>query len=327
MAKNKKMTRNSYKRKIIVLGIMIFMSIALVTTGFAAWVISRNATNDDATGDISVGTVNQNTITFIEESIEFYTEKGATASENVVDFKFEPVKGDSTGLVRANATEYELITLTVKGQLTGLQHLKVNGSGESVIKVKLDLREALGIVDAATNQYINDKLTFKQGSGAQVVTQQVAFDEFVEIKVSAVSGQDDTGEFEFTVAFSWGSTFGGMNPSEYYDLFATMDSYLKANHATTYNSAKQAFAEKKHGKTFDAFKLEAGNAEKTVDDFFNEMPGTLSTLQDEFKDVLSYDEVTIYEAYVTHVVSTLEAFHTAIDSNAKYTVILVAEPK
>lgn len=36
-----KLTRNSYKRKIILFGVIVFMSIALISTGFAAWVMSQ----------------------------------------------------------------------------------------------------------------------------------------------------------------------------------------------------------------------------------------------------------------------------------------------
>ena len=41
-----KLTRNSYKRKIILFGVLIFASIALISTGFAAWIMSANASKD-----------------------------------------------------------------------------------------------------------------------------------------------------------------------------------------------------------------------------------------------------------------------------------------
>lgn len=38
-----KLTKNSYKRKVILFGVLLFMSIALISTGFAAWIMSTNA--------------------------------------------------------------------------------------------------------------------------------------------------------------------------------------------------------------------------------------------------------------------------------------------
>ena len=46
MAKQK-LTRKSYKRNIIVFGLMFFMGIALVSTGFAAWVLSQDTSVED----------------------------------------------------------------------------------------------------------------------------------------------------------------------------------------------------------------------------------------------------------------------------------------
>ena len=51
-----KLTRNSYKRKIILFGVFVFMSIALISTGFAAWVMSQNA-KEEVSGNVNVSTM------------------------------------------------------------------------------------------------------------------------------------------------------------------------------------------------------------------------------------------------------------------------------
>ena len=51
-----KITRRSYKRKKIVMGVALFGAIALVSTGFAAWVLSASAQNQQQ-GNIKVGEV------------------------------------------------------------------------------------------------------------------------------------------------------------------------------------------------------------------------------------------------------------------------------
>ena len=54
-----KLTRKSYRRKLIMFGAAIFMSLALTATGFAAWVLSQD-TSVDAGGNGEVGIVSDN---------------------------------------------------------------------------------------------------------------------------------------------------------------------------------------------------------------------------------------------------------------------------
>ena len=97
----RKMTRNSYKRRIIVIGIMVFACIALISTGFAAWIISTNATAEQ-NGNISVGKVTDSSITI--EDVQL-------SSSN---FYFEPAEGDTTGRIRNNDTDpSESLSVTV----------------------------------------------------------------------------------------------------------------------------------------------------------------------------------------------------------------------
>ena len=65
-----RLTRNGYKRKMIVFGAFLFMSIALTVTGFAAWVMSTNAKNDQNQANVEVGVVQEGnlTITLTETS-------------------------------------------------------------------------------------------------------------------------------------------------------------------------------------------------------------------------------------------------------------------
>ena len=51
-----KITRQSYKRKKIVMGFALFGAIGLVSTGFAAWVLS-GSTDKSSETSLSVGTV------------------------------------------------------------------------------------------------------------------------------------------------------------------------------------------------------------------------------------------------------------------------------
>ena len=83
-----KLTRKSFNRRIFAFGILIFASISLVSTGFATWVMSKNA-NTKEEGEIVVGTITDGSISFVDESI--------TISDT---FRFNPKLNDTTGYIQ-----------------------------------------------------------------------------------------------------------------------------------------------------------------------------------------------------------------------------------
>ena len=192
----KRMTRNSYKRKIIVLGIMVFACIALISTGFAAWIISTNATKEES-GNISVGKVTDSSITI--ESV-------ALSSSN---FFFEPKQDDLTGRVRnKEGDNYESLSVTITGEVHNAQYL-------DKLKIKLDLEEAPGVKAAAAAGYI-------------VLPECAEYEvEITDINTSS----ENVKTFSFTVEFKWGEKFGGENPGIYFDTYYPNPDYV--DEATT----------------------------------------------------------------------------------------------
>ena len=71
MRKNRKITRNSYKRKIILFGIILFISIALISTGFTVWVMSTGA-KEESEGGVEIGVVADANITI--DDLKIYKE-------------------------------------------------------------------------------------------------------------------------------------------------------------------------------------------------------------------------------------------------------------
>lgn len=253
MAKNKKMTRNAYKRKIITIGIMIFMSIALISTGFAAWVIYRDSTTNEQSGNIKIGVVN-NELMLID----------ITNEDDLInaEFSFEPSDGE--GRVRAESTERESLELEVFGTISNYQHLwheVENAETSYYVHIKFDLSS---IIDVATiNDAIDSYNTGKDDSEkitkldnyskkvsdvvADAVTAnyitnpyftQAKFDEdnpdgtfegqnATAVAVASLGDQikikcypdatDDVVHFGFKIEFKWGTAFNGQNPSVYYD--------------------------------------------------------------------------------------------------------------
>ncbi len=176
-----KLTRNSYKRKIILFGVIVFMSIALISTGFAAWVMSQEK-KQSKSGNVTVGAVTEGNIEVILDEL------------TVKDFKFEPKESDTTGRVRNDNTNFESLTVTVTGTIKNTQFLK-----EATIKM-------------------NVKDTVKQAETAgYIILPECANSEVV---LTLTESGTNEKKFSYDITFKWGSKFGGENPGEYYDSAA-----------------------------------------------------------------------------------------------------------
>lgn len=173
-----KLTRNSYKRKIILFGVIVFMSIALISTGFAAWVMSQEK-KQSTSGNVTVGAVTEGNIEVILDPL------------TVKDFKFEPKESDTTGRVRNDKTNFESLTVTVTGTIKNTQFLK-----EATIK--MNVKDA--VKQAETAGYI----ILPECANSEVVL------------TLTESGTNEK-KFSYDITFKWGSKFGGENPGEYYD--------------------------------------------------------------------------------------------------------------
>lgn len=201
-----KITRNSYKRKIIMFGIMLFVSIALISTGFAAWVLSTQA-KKDGSGNVTVGSVT-------DASFEITFDKISDQYGNIIDkedelnFSFEPTKGDETGRVRWDGNNCENLVLIFEGTVTNYQYL-------GTFNVEMSIND--DIQKLATDKYIilpscgttGGKDIYSTVPGASVETGEG----IIEFSPQG----DGTAKFKYTIAFGWGEKFGNVNPSLYYD--------------------------------------------------------------------------------------------------------------
>lgn len=176
-----KLTRNSYKRKIILFGVIVFMSIALISTGFAAWVMSQEK-KQSKSGNVTVGAVTEGNIEVILDEL------------TVKDFKFEPKESDTTGRVRNDKTNFESLTVTVTGTIKNTQFLK-----EATIKMN---------VQDKVNQAVTD---------GYIILPECANSEVV---LTLTESGTNEKKFSYDITFKWGSKFGGENPGEYYDSAA-----------------------------------------------------------------------------------------------------------
>lgn len=200
------MTRNSFKRKAIIFGVMIFMSIALISTGFAAWIISTNK-GGEATGNIQVGVIS-------EKNIQVLDVKLSAAS-----FEFEPAKDDNNGRLRWDGSKHEILSTTVTAYVTNTEYLKE-------LNIKLDLSEAVGVQNAATSKYINlptcvttvnVKDTHLAALGAEEDFKYNDSKNYSELTEAEKAAAGTVKKLTYEITFTWGEKFGKTNPSLYYD--------------------------------------------------------------------------------------------------------------
>ena len=176
-----KLTRKSFNRRIYVFGILMFTGIASVSTGFAAWVMSKNVAQNQE-GAISVGTIT-------DGSIEI---KNLAFKDGNKNFLFEPAKGDVDGDIKWDGTVSENLSVTITGTVTPKQYLQK-------LTIKMNTLPS-GILAAINKNYL---------------TAPACYNNEVDVDTTA-SGETDA-TFSYTISFGWGSEFENQNPSKNLD--------------------------------------------------------------------------------------------------------------
>lgn len=190
-----KLTKRSYRRKRVVMGVALFMSIALISTGFAAFVISSQS-KDDTSGNITVGTISDKNI-----KVEI------TNKESLGSFIFDTKSDDTTGRVHYDsAEESERLSVTVTGTVQNpsfVQTLKIQlvevASIDSEGNIVAKEKEASGLFKASQKEYISLPDCF-------YAEQDVSF-----------TPSGDSSVFSYTISFNWGNYFHNENPGIYFD--------------------------------------------------------------------------------------------------------------
>lgn len=216
-----RLTKNSYKRKIIVFGLLVFMSIALISTGFAAWVMSQGD-KEESGGNVSVGVVNDGRITLNQVKytpvvwgynedysalVELTGENYDIATKDGLNFKFEPLFGDKNGAItwegiKEGNVNCEILEIKVVGLITNPQLLK-----GGVLNVELEISE--GVKQCIDNDYIEapSGFTYKMNGDTEFKTENGNYVLLMDVQ------PNDNNTFEFSVKFSWGSAFNFANPA------------------------------------------------------------------------------------------------------------------
>jgi hypothetical protein len=180
-----RITRRSYKRKRVVMGVALFMSVALISSGFAAFVISSTATGE-GNGNVSVGTVSDKALTITLDS----TDIGSIVFDTFQEDKRGNVRSDNTG-------PYENLSVTVSGTIGNYDFL-------GGLNFRLVEDGTNNMQQAASFGYIELPTCMTEGGV-----------DFTDAEINAI--KNNGGRFSYTVTFGWGDAFAGLNPGEYFD--------------------------------------------------------------------------------------------------------------
>lgn len=218
----KKKLKNSSFRKAVINGVLIFGGVALLTTGFATWIIGATTTQVDGTTNVTVDTARTNNIV-LEVKL----------TENAVSISEESSQGEFVTIDSGKATDFVVtanVTLTVgsgvpenerptkitigfnPGAEGGVSYADPN-DGTKNNNVKVD--QETNIRKIATYTYLD------------IATSEYVLPESDDTEGDFTMATDgETGDITYTAEslsitlFKWGSFFDGKTPSEFYnDLY------------------------------------------------------------------------------------------------------------
>ena len=101
----RKFTRRHYNKKLVALGMSAFMGIGLTSTGFAAWVMSKD-TEKAPEGNVIVSTIT-------DVNMEITVEQASIGS-----FIFDAARDDNVGRIQWDGENFENLSITIKGTVT-----------------------------------------------------------------------------------------------------------------------------------------------------------------------------------------------------------------
>ncbi len=226
----KKVTRHAFSKKAIMITASLFVTLALITTGFAAWLISSGASGE-GTGNITTATIDDAHLGLtvaMAEGKDFVC-FGPQADDKVPHIMYDlPKDGEKD--------DKEVLTATVTGTIKNYDRLK---EFNITIKISDKALTAAGYTWPETNEGSLKNRTYTYNAEkAYISLPEYAVDtdgRFLPLPsdpfnkttapktISAGDSMftDGTTEnekkFTFDVTFGWGEKFEGCNPGRYLD--------------------------------------------------------------------------------------------------------------
>ena len=225
----KKVTRHAFSKKAIMITASLFVTLALITTGFAAWLISSGA-SDEGTGNITTATIDDARLGLtvaMAEGKDFVC-FGPQADDKVPHIMYDPSKD-------GEKDDKEVLVATVTGTIKNYDRLE---KFNITIKISDKALKAAGYEWPETNEGSLKNRTYTYNAGnACISLPEYAVDKdgrFLPLpsdtsKTTApktilatdsmftAGATENEKKFTFDVTFGWGEKFEGCNPGKYLD--------------------------------------------------------------------------------------------------------------
>lgn len=231
-----KLTRKSYKRKKVAFAAVVLGGVALVSSGFAAFVLSANADQKNE-GGIQVGTVKNGALTMkvysyksatSEKGDEIATEAPLTKEYFSFDADAKDVEGNKDGNGKKgdevqNNVKYEAEEGRKPENLTNTFVIEVTSDTDSLksFAVSMTTKGTEGFAKPVDAGFVILPDCAADGG----ITPITNFDAAPALTNDTCTIEKGTGEggkgfkwtFTYTVAFKWGKRFNGKNPCYFFD--------------------------------------------------------------------------------------------------------------
>lgn len=204
----RKELKSKSRRKWLLGGSLAFASVALLTTGFATWVIGTQQTSGDGKVNIGVDTAKDNSVelTFSLDDTDSKIFVAEAAGETNPNLKIERGEGET-------GTEPDW-TIKIKNL-----NIVVGETFYNSIKDKQDLKIVFELQKDGANSVTDDKVGVRGETGSPWNYITLAKSEF-KVTLPATYPTDgkiyDISDTDKTFSFTWGSYFDGKAPSVFY---------------------------------------------------------------------------------------------------------------
>ena len=204
----KKSIKKSSRRKWVVGGVAFFGSIALLTTGFATWVVGVNDNNDSNTVNVNVETTENASVSF---TMTYASEESADNTITIDEPK--PYTFEGKEIINPGEGESKFdFTVTFESVDITIGHGAQEKNGYDGIEFAI----------TGTNNEIQsagNKLGTARSGGSWTYLAAPATKTFEELGLTHADGTSAitwTGS-DVEIAFDWGTFFGGKSPCKYYN--------------------------------------------------------------------------------------------------------------
>ncbi len=202
----KKEINTKSKRKWIMGGLAAFASVALLTTGFAIWIVGTNNTSENKDVNVTVDTAKNESINFVlnvEANPSIALKESAAVSGKIVNVAESEVSANPLQISYSQSTitygaEYDF-------KFTSIEFSIVEAEGYATVKTATDASKLTGTYA-------------RTGTDFTYLTAPKSIDISTLSKVESTTGNSTTitlpaGKLDFT----WGTFFEGKPPATYYN--------------------------------------------------------------------------------------------------------------